>query len=344
VEVCRIDPLTGSEWDRLAASHGSAGIFHGSAWARVLHRTYSHTPCYLALRRGGKTEALVPLMEVRSVLTGRRGVSVPFADFGGPLLFDGADPAEVTTAVSNLARERHWRHFEMRGGEPPAASAHPSVSFYTHILDLKSGPEALLANVESSVRRALRKAERSGITTEIRTDKESVLAYYRLHVRTRRKHGLPPQPLAFFLNIWEEVVQSGQGFVVIASRENTPLAAAVFFHCGTRAVYKFGASDERVLEVRANNLVMWAAIEFLASRGFASLHFGRTSLSQEGLRRYKLGWGTSESSLNYFRFDLRTSDWIPGCDRAAGAHNAFFSRIPLALNRLAGRMIYPHLD
>src|ERR1700730_18980537 len=69
-----LDPLSDRRWDQLAASHPDCDIFHSSAWARVLCKTYRHKPCYLHLSRAGMTMALVPIMEVASTLTGRRGV------------------------------------------------------------------------------------------------------------------------------------------------------------------------------------------------------------------------------------------------------------------------------
>ena len=74
------------------------------------------------------------------------------------------------------------------------------------------------------------------------------------------------------------------------------------------------------------------------------LHLGRTSLENDGLRRFKLAWGTAEETINYFRFDTRANDWIVTRDHVSGFHNTVFARLPLALNRLMGRMIYPHLD
>ena len=124
-----------------------------------------------------------------------------------------------------------------------------------------------------------------------------MLEFYRLHVRTRRRHGLPPQPASFVLKIHDEIIKPGLGFVVLASKGSRPVAAAVFLNKGKKAVYKFGASDERHQDLRGNNLVMWEAIQFLAQGGFDTLHLGRTSFGNEGLRRFKLAWGTVEETI-----------------------------------------------
>ena len=200
------------------------------------------------------------------------------------------------------------------------------------------------AQFESATRRAIRKAEKKGLKAEVARTKTAILEFYRLHIRTRRRHGLPPQPLSFFLNIYEEVIKVGQGFVVLARNDAQLLAAAVFFQYGRAAVYKFGASDEFLQRFRGNNFVMWEALKFLIGDGCRMLHFGRTSLDNEGLRRFKAGWGVIEEAIEYFRFDTETEAWKSAGDRSSGLHNKVFRRLPLAFNQLAGAAIYPHLD
>jgi hypothetical protein len=344
VETRLVDPLSGPEWDRLVLSHPDANFFHSAAWARVLAKSYGHTPLYLHFSRRDEMLALVPSMEVKSYLTGRRAVCLPFSDFCGPLLFNDCEPGVVMAKLSTLAVERHWKHFEIRDGHALGLAADPAVEYRGHTLDLRQDEESLFAGFSSSVRRAIRKAEASRLNVEVFRSRESVVEFYRLHVQTRRRHGLPPQPFSFFRNIFEEVIQNGSGFVVRASLESRCVAAAIFFQFGRTAIYKFGASEQKLQEVRANNLVMWEAIRFLARSGCESLHFGRTSLTDVGLRRFKLGWGTAEELIRYFKWDTATRKWVGDRDRGPGLHNALFAQMPLTVNRLAGALLYPHLD
>ena len=344
IEMKIIDPLNDPKWDRLAATHPERNFFHSSAWARVLSQTYGHQPFYLHLSQRSKLVALLPLMEVRSCLTGRRGVSLPFTDFCGPLVFGEMDAGRMWSEVSDFARERKWKYLELRGQGTAPKSASPSVTFRRHTLDLRDGPEELLAGTTGAVRRAIRKAGANGLRVQIKRGRDAMVEFYRLHCQTRRRHGIPPQPLSFFLNIHREVIEAGLGFVVVAELESRPVAAAVFFHLEKNAIYKFGASDETRQELRGNNLVMWEGIRFLAENGFESLDFGRTSLGNEGLRRFKLGWGTTEETIEYFKFDPAAGAWLTDRDKSSGFHTALFSRLPLTVNRLAGTLLYPHLD
>jgi hypothetical protein len=339
-----VNPLCDPDWDRLVVSHPDYSFFHSAAWAKVLCKTYGHQPVYFRCSEQSELAALVPMMEVQSPLTGRRGVCLPFSDFCGPLMFVESGSVLAMNKLSELARERKWKYFEVRRKRAFAVSATPAVAFYGHTLDLRNGAEDLLTRFKSSARGALRKAARSGLIVQVTRSREAVLEFYRLHVRTRRRHGLPPQPMSFFLNVHDEVIKPGLGFVVVATSGSIPVAAAVFFHFRKKAVYKFSASDERLKEFQGNNLTMWEGIRFLVQNGIEELHFGRTTLENNGLRQFKLAWGTQEETIEYLKFNTLAGAWVTGRETSSGFHNAVFGSLPLALNRFVGAIIYPHLD
>jgi hypothetical protein len=339
-----INPVHNPGWDLVVALHRDAGCFHTSAWAKVLHHTYKHQPFYLQFCRGRRLAALVPLMEVSSAFTGRRGVCLPFSDMCEPLIFDQEVAHLVKDRVVRLALERRWKHLEIRGSNwfQPAGSS--ATKFYGHTLDLRSRVEELSDRFSSPVRRAIRKAQRNDVSALVVRSRQGIDDFYKLHVQTRRRHGLPPQPASFFANIYEHIVKPGFGFVVLAQRGSRPIAAAIFFRFGRNAVYKYGASDKSFQEFRANNLVMWQGIQFLACAGVEKLHFGRTDEENDGLRRFKLSWDTKEETIDYFRVDPSGRQCSPSIRRGGDLHKRIFGRLPLAFNRLAGSILYPHLD
>jgi Acetyltransferase (GNAT) domain len=346
VTVDVIDPLTCADWDREAISHPESSIFHLSPWAKVLRCTYGHNPVYLRFSSGNKLAALLPIMEVHSRISGRRGVSLPFSDFCPPLLFDrtiGVFP--LLKAVNQISLKRNWRYFEIRSDAFVNSFSTPSEEYYGHELDLTRGAGRLLAAVEPSVRRAIRKAEKSGLEVEISKTFEGMREFYSLHVRTRRRHGLPPQPLSFFENIDREIIKAGYGFVVIAKAALRAVAAAVFFHSGREALYKFGASDARAQSLRPNNILMWRAIEHLSVSGFDKLRFGRTDLEDDGLRRFKRSWGALENPIRYFRYEKVTRPSGRRVSRPGSGWSArLFRKLPLVVNRAVGEILYRHLD
>ena len=287
--------------------------------------------------------ALLPMVEVNSWLTGRRGVSLPFTDECEPLYSDVDSFRRVVQAALEYARVRAWKYVEFRGGRALLGEVPASTSFFGHRLDLRGDQPAIFARFDSSVRRAIRKAEQSGLTIEFSQDLEAVRLFYGLLCKTRQRHGVPPQPFRFFQNIQRHVLKENKGRVILARQGRVPVAGAVFFNSGMTATYKFGASNEAFQHLRGNNLVMWEAIKWHARQGFTTLDFGRTSLANDGLRKFKLGWGTQERTIDYVRYEVRTGRYVTATDESSGWHNRVFRLLPTPVSRIIGAALYRHV-
>lgn len=341
-----VNPLEYSDWDSLISSdHQDCSFFHSAAWARVLHKTYGHRPQYFCLLIDRKLNALLPVMEVSSRLIARRGVSLPFSDFCAPL---GAqeDIAALFDAALEYGKERKWKYFECRNNHCSLSKANTntSVAFYGHVVELNEDADEMFKRLDSAVRRGIRKAENAGVRITFDNSLDAVRTFYSLHCHTRKRHGLPPQPFRFFENIAKDVLAVGHGFVATARVDGKPIAACLFFHFGSEALYKFGASDYAFQQFRPNNLVMWEAIKRCNSSGFARLHLGRTSIANGGLRHFKLGFGAREEKIEYRKYDFSKRTFVTSEDRAESWVNQIFRRFPSSLLRLSGEMLYPHLS
>jgi len=338
-----IDPCQNPDWDREVLLHPEATPFHTSNWAKVLCKTYGHIPRYLRFAKDGKLVALIPFMEVRSWLTGIRGVCLPFADFCQPLWFQANVQGAVFEAVREIGRNFGWKHLELRGEVESHISSQPAVTFRAHTLPLV-GRDAQFASFSSSTRRAVRRANRSGLQVKVLTSVDGLRQYYKLHLLTRQRHGAPPQPFHFFENLHKSFMESGAGFCVVSLLNDELVAAAVFLHTGRSAIYKFGASNERFQHLRGNNLVMWEGIQTLARMGCKTLHFGRTDVANLGLSHFKQGWGSKEYDLEYFRINPESGEWLTTQGSLGGWRSRFFQRLPISMHKTIGKALYPHLD
>ncbi|MGD1018611.1 MAG: GNAT family N-acetyltransferase [Verrucomicrobiia bacterium] len=338
-----VNPLEDSSWDDGLVGSPHPSFFHSSAWASVLHDVYGYTPVYFVVRDAGRFRCLLPIMEVDSWLTGRRGVSLPFTDDCDPVCTDPPAFHGLLEEAMRHAGARGWKYMECHGGRALWPGATASTCYYGHRLGLVDNEDVLFANVDGAVRRAIRKARKSGVTVEIAQDLAAVRTFYGLHCETRKKHGLPPQPFRFFHGIHQHILSRDRGFVVLARQGRMAVAGAVFFHIANKAIYKFGASDDRFQHLRANNLVMWEAIHWYATHGFDELDFGRTSLDNEGLRSFKLGWGTQERRIEYARYDRRRGGFVTVPDEAFGWHNRVFRALPGPVSRCVGAGLYRHV-
>jgi hypothetical protein len=91
-------------------------------------------------------------------------------------------------------------------------------------------------------------------------------------------------------------------------------------------------------------ILLWQAIKRFASNGFDRLHLGRTSLVNEGLRRFKLGFGAQEERIEYYKYDFVKQTFVSEIDNSTGWFNWAFRRMPLPMLQLAGEVLYPHLS
>ena len=337
-----INPADCPGWNSLVMGHPRGSFFHCSAWAQTLQGAYNFTPVYFTAGDAEGSSAILPLMEVDSWLTGRRGIALPFTDDCEPLYSDAATVQRLIQAALKFGRARGWKSVEWRGGREIFGETQTSLSFYGHCLELVEDEDRMFARLESSVRRAIRKAEKSGVKVTISRTLEAMKVFYSLQCKTRRKHGLPPQPFAFFQNIFEHILSKNLGMIAIASSQQHPIAASVYFQLGSRAVYKYGASDESCQHLRGPNAVMWEAIKWHARNGAKTLHLGRTSIGNEGLRKFKLGWGAEENKIEYFKYDMRNERFITETDESTGWYNRVFKLLPTGLSRLIGALLYRH--
>ena len=372
-----IDPTNYAGWDDLLLSTPGYSFFHSSAWAKVLKDSYGYTPMYFDTIKNGQFSALVPVMEVNSFITGKRGVSLPFTDYCEPIINANVEFIDLFNNIIEYGKKRGWKYVELRGGDrylrnqesgarkqearssnlnPETWNLNPASSPYTlhptpcpfsaylgHTLDLTGGEEKILSSLRDSTKRNIKKAIKEGVAVKILNSLESVKEFYRLNCLTRKEHGLPPQPYYFFQKIYDHIVSRDLGSIALASYKGRNIAGAVFFHFSDKAIYKYGASDMKFQDLRANNLAMWEGIRWFCNNGYKSFCFGRTEVENKGLQQFKAGWGTVEQSIHYFKYDFRKKEFIKDSLEFKNIYHYVFKKMPAPLLNIVGSSLYRHV-
>jgi len=204
VPVYQIPPLGDPRWENFLGSEPRTSIFHTTAWLEALRRTYGYDPIvYTTSPPDRELRNGVVFCQVKSWLTGRRLVSLPFSDHCEPLV-DG--PQELRTILGALEKgtehSQAWNYIEMRPVQyhEIKTNFHESTRNYVlHRLDLaRSSNQLFGAFQKGSTQRKIRRAEREGLGYEDGRSESLLLIFYRLLILTRRRHGVPPQPLLWF--------------------------------------------------------------------------------------------------------------------------------------------------
>jgi hypothetical protein len=344
LDVRTVNPLAEPGWDDMVGAHPAGSFFHTAPWARVLAESYGYRPVYFTVLENGALQALLPVMEVRSVFTGRRGVSLPFSDYADPFAGNEEQRRVLADRAVQDGKEARWKTLEIRGGECPWKERPASGEFLVHRLALSESETEVHQGFRTNMKRNIARALKEGVTVEMSNSAAALESYYRLHCITRKGQGIPPQPMKFFRKIREHILHREMGFVALATRRAEVVAGIVLFHHGRKAIYKYGASSAEGKRCRANNLVMWEAIRWFARKGFQEFCFGRTDPAHEGLREYKLGYGTSEYVLTYYKRDIPGNRMVAmPAKNLPGPLDGCFRKVPIPVSRIVGSLLYRHM-
>jgi CelD/BcsL family acetyltransferase involved in cellulose biosynthesis len=344
VFVHTFNPLEDPRWTSFVDVHLQSSVFHTSSYLDALRRTYGYQPIVYTTSVPGEPLANgVVLCRVSSWLTGSRLVSVPFADHCEPLVAGARDRAAIVAAIQKTVRDGKLKYAQIRAIHPDLAQAAGSGdprTFAFHTLDLTPPIDRLYgAFHRTAIQQPVRRAEREGVCHESGRSDALLQQFYSLLVATRRRHGLPPQPMRWFDNL---AACFGDRLTIhVASREGQPLAAILTLRHRNVLVYKYGASDERFHCFGAMPLLLWKAILDAKDRGLSLFDLGRTDADNSSLATFKERLGATPSTLTYVRWaesprTSREGPHVPGAARV-------FARLPDELLVAAGKLFYRHM-
>lgn len=343
MEIRLVDPTSISNWDSLILQGRQPSLFYSQSWARVLMSSFNYRPLYLVCWQGGRILGLLPLMEVDSVLTQRRGVCVPFADSGEFARRDADLYRGLFERACALGCERKWRYIEVRGGKNLFPDTPASASYLTHKIDISRPIDSVRAGFHGHVRTTIRQAQKLGVEVIESRKSADMRIYFDLHCRTRKRHGVPPQPWHFFSDIDRYFVQRNKGKLLFATVNKKPVAGEVVLHFGRTAYEKYSASLIEYQHYRVNNLLQWEIIRRYANEGYSYVDLGRTSMNNHGLLRYKGGWGAEVSTTDYYRYRLPDGPFIQMPIREEAKLTDWMRKLPLPALRWIGHLAYRHM-
>jgi CelD/BcsL family acetyltransferase involved in cellulose biosynthesis len=331
--------VTDGRWKAFVARRGDALAYHDPRWARLIASCYGYRAFVVAISgSNGALAAGLPVVEVRRPLTRPHWVSLPFSDVCPPL-GDDDHLGALTAALEAARREAGASHVEVRAPLPAPAAGRESGAV-THTLELTPDLDRLFATFHrSQVQRNVRRGVREGVVVRTaETEADIARTYYRLHVATRRRLGVPVQPRRFFAELWRQVLEPGLGFALLAYAGARPIAGAVFLAGNSTVTYKYGASDAAYRHLRPNHTLFWTAIARAAEAEYHSFDFGRSDHGDEGLIAFKRGWGTREGQLAYST--LGPSKRPARSRRGMPAARAVIRHAPPFVCRATGALLY----
>jgi FemAB-related protein (PEP-CTERM system-associated) len=258
------------------------------AWLDVIHRAFGHDTRYLTAESAGDICGVLPLVLFNSRLFGRFSVSIPFVNYGGVLSDSAAAARALLAHAIDETRRAGGTHVELRHcGEqlfPELTARRHKVAME---LALERAPELQWDALDRKVRNQIRKAEKSGLTTDS-GGTELLAAFYDVFAHNMRDLGTPVYGIRFFQEVLTEFGACARVFCV--SHRGQPAAASIVVWRGSRIEVPWASAIRTFNPLCANVLLYWKMLQFATERGFTTFDFGR-STPNEGTFLFKRQWG-----------------------------------------------------
>jgi hypothetical protein len=345
MNVYEIDPVRDERWDELLQKHRDASIFHTRGWLEALQQTYHYKPvAFTTSPAGSPLTNGIPFCQISSWLSGPRLVSLPFSDHCAPLLGSADELPYVLGYLREKLGAEKWSYIEIRPRDSVVTGDAPfekNKSFFFHKLDLRPSLDEIFQSFHRDcVQRKIERAARERLTCEEGRSDSLLTQFYHLLLMTRRRHGLPPQPVDWFRNILDCVGDPAK--IRVASKNGRPVASILTLRYKHVLVYKYGCSDHRFSNLGGTQLLFWNAIQEAKREQVNEFDMGRSDCDDAGLVAFKDRWGAARTELAYLRYPVASFHRVAEA-RHTRISKYVWSHVPDGVLAAAGRALYRHM-
>jgi hypothetical protein len=305
------DETLADRWDTFVSAHPGGRAPHLTGFKRAVEETYGFRPFYRAYVRNGILRAVFPGFFHSSRLLGRKIISQPFNEYGGLLFAADAGPDERRRLLDEFERMAlevlrltRFGHLEMRHpAEAPSSDPHFRVlPLFRRAVRTLAAPDLLWAELASKDRNIIKKARDFGLTFVEDSGPEAIRTrFYPLYLRTMKRLGTPPHPLAFFLRLSRYLTPNMKVFFVFAGR--TPVAALVAWAVGRTVHVTDMCSDDAAFFLKPNDFGVWEFLRWSYDRGFEVFDFG--PVRHRGQEIFKKKWNMDLPEYRYVYLSLK---------------------------------------
>ncbi len=339
-------------WTEFVTAHPAANLYHTLLWRDLLVEVFGHQPVYLLAECVGEICGALPMFLVKAPLLGSKLISLPYdIGSGGPLVsngkLDGAQGDEVERALvegaASSARELQVNYLEIRSGSERSALAPLGLRRSEPVLisEMELDDEAgVRMRFKEDHRKAIRKAERRGVTVREADCLADYHAFYHVYLRVFRDFGTPPYGANYFPAVWRRLHSSGASRLLLADAGGRCVGGLLLFCWGQNLVSKFAACLPEAVPLRAYVALYWRAIQLGMQCGYRRLSWGSSSRSQSGLIDFKERWGSRSHPAAVYSMSVKRD--APSLEKyydSEGLTRRLWRTLPIGVTRAGGAII-----
>jgi len=321
------------EWDHFVRRRSGGTFFHLIGWRDVLEHCFRFRSHYLVARRAGEIVGVLPLCELRSALSGRCLLSLPFAVEGGICSADDEARRALEDAALRLSRDRGARYLELRDGLDGAGFQMREGLYYRFRRPLLASDEENLAAIPRKQRRMVRVGQKSGL--EARVGVQDADVFYDLYARSVRNLGTPVFARRYFRLLLDQFPDDS--CLLTVRHEGTPVAGVLSFFFKDTVLPYYAGSRHEFFRYAVNDFMYFELMRYARERGARTFDFGR-SKKGTGAYDFKCHWGFEPEPLRYrvFAPGNVSVDGHTASDGHVQLLRQAWRRLPLPMTKLIG--------
>lgn len=284
------------KWDQFIEKHPDSSFFHQLGWKKVIQNMYGFKPRYIISEEDNKIQGILPLFEIKQA-TGKKLISVPFSTEGGIIFSTEKARDDLIKKAKELVIENNLDYLELRQ-ERNIKSDLETKDYYYHLrLDITDNPDMLWKNMDKKTRNAIRKAEKSGLTTD--RGLKYFEDFYKIFSINMRDLGTPVDKKEFFKEIINQFPD--QVDIAVAKLKEKVISAVFLLKYKKTIKSEWASSLREYFGYNANQLMYWRVIKDSYKEGFNIFDFGR-SMKDEGTYVFKKKFGAKPVQFHYKYF------------------------------------------
>jgi FemAB-related protein (PEP-CTERM system-associated) len=283
-------------WDEFVSSCQTSTPQHLYAWKQVMEETLNSETHYLLAEEKGNITGVLPLIHVKSLITGHYITSLP----GGLCTEDVETAGTLLEHAKEFVRATNARYLILRDGHkkwefPYLVTDEEHVTF---LIDVSPNLDQIKRTMKKRSRQLVNQASNNGLKATLGLDNLSV--YYPIYARAMQEIGTPTLGLGFFKSVATHLPTRTNLIIV---NHDDKIAGGGFISPFKQTVTCLWSGLLRnYYELQISHLLYWETIKYSHLNGYQYLDLGRCRKNSGGFE-FKKGFGGQVQQL-YQQFYL----------------------------------------
>ena len=337
IEILKYSDDYKAGWSEFVSNSPRATISHQIGWMEVMCKGLGHNPNYLMAIEDEKVRGILPLITLKTFWGARYAISLPWIDYGGVCADDYDTERMLLDEAKRITESEKAQFMELRSvkaGDHKLALRQDKVTF---LLELHSDPDKIWKSFNAKLRNQIRKAQKSGLTTES-GGIELLTDFYNIFSRKMRDLGTPVWGKSFF-KIILEVFPKTAG-IILVKKDGQPVAGGLVLSFKDRLYVPSASAYRSAHKFCPNHALYWEVIKKGCEENYKYFDFGRSKINSNTFK-FKQQWVPIPTPLIWQYYLARTKN-VPSIDPANPRYKLliyFWKKLPLPVANYLGPKI-----